>query len=72
MGITSQRLFELGMVDQVIQEPLGGAHRDVDLMATRLKAALIENLALLDKMPADQLVETRFKKYMRFGRYKVA
>ncbi len=70
MGITSSRLRALNLVDQVIAEPLGGAHRDSDEMAARLKASLLENLFALRKLPPDQLVVARFERLMRYGNYK--
>jgi len=70
MGITSSRLRELDLVDQVIAEPLGGAHRDPDEMAARLKASLLENLFALRKVPPDELVVARFERLMRYGNYK--
>ncbi len=70
MGITSKRLLELQLVDQVIEEPLGGAHRDPEAMAVRLRKALTDHLAHLESIPVAQLVEMRFQRLMRFGRYR--
>jgi acetyl-CoA carboxylase carboxyl transferase subunit alpha len=70
MGITSERLKELGLIDWVIEEPLGGAHRNVDEMAQSLKKALKESLARLDTMSMDDLVSARYQKYMQVGNYK--
>jgi len=70
MGITSSRLLELGLVDQVIPEPLGGAHRDLDEMAARIKATLLENILALQKLPASQLVGARYERLMRYGQFK--
>lgn len=67
MGLTAARLKELGLVDQVIPEPLGGAHRDHDLMAERLKAALIENLDRLTAMSEDSLMDRRYNRLMSYG-----
>ena len=69
MGITSQRLKELGFTDQVIQEPLGGAHRDVEAMALNIKNALVENLEYLENIPLDKLLEQRYERYMKIGNY---
>lgn len=69
LGLTSSRLLELRLVDQVIPEPLGGAHRDVDATAARLKAALIEGIAELKRIPAQQLVEQRYDRLMRYGQF---
>ncbi len=67
MGLTAGRLHELGLVDQVIPEPLGGSHRDHDLMAERLKAALVENLDRLQKLPEDALMDKRYNRLMSYG-----
>lgn len=67
MGLTAGRLHELGLVDQVIPEPLGGAHRDHDLTAERLKAALIENLARISAWPEDSLMDKRYARLMSYG-----
>lgn len=69
LGLTSSRLLELRLVDQVIPEPLGGAHRDVDAIAARLKAALLEGIAELKQIPAQQLVEQRYDRLMRYGQF---
>jgi acetyl-CoA carboxylase carboxyl transferase subunit alpha len=67
MGVTSQRLEELGIVDHTIPEPLGGAHRNVSAMAANIKAALIEQLDRLTAMDTDELVERRYKRLMSYG-----
>lgn len=72
MGITSQRLKELELIDQVIKEPLGGAHRDVDAMAQNIKSFLAESLDILDKMPADKLLEQRYERLMQYGNFASA
>jgi acetyl-CoA carboxylase carboxyl transferase subunit alpha len=69
LGITSGRLYELGLIDQIIPEPLGGAHRDVDVMAESIKSSLIKTLGLLKKKSADELVEGRYKRLMSYGQY---
>lgn len=70
MGITSQRLKELGLVDQVINEPLGGAHRDIDAMSASLKTALLENLELFESTPLDKLLEQRYTRLMQYGNFE--
>lgn len=67
MGVTSERLQELGIVDHTIAEPLGGAHRDVAATAANIKAALVEQLDRLCAMEVDELVERRYKRLMSFG-----
>lgn len=69
MGITSRRLHELGLVDRVIDEPLGGAHRDASGMADRLQAALIEELSGLHGKSAAALIADRHEKLRAYGRY---
>ena len=67
MGVTSERLVELGIVDQTIAEPLGGAHRDVAATAANIKAALIEQLDKLQAMELDELVARRYQRLMSYG-----
>jgi acetyl-CoA carboxylase carboxyl transferase subunit alpha len=69
LGITSGRLYELGLVDQIIPEPLGGAHRDVDATAENIKRSLRKTLDLLQKKPVDELVESRYKRLMSYGQF---
>ena len=70
MGITSGRLKELGLVDRVVDEPLGGAHRDPAAMAATLRAALLEELATLSGQPSEALVNARHEKLRAYGRYR--
>lgn len=70
MGITSRRLSSLGLIDRVISEPLGGAHRDVDATAQSIKQALNDSLAKLDGMSLDELLESRYERLMSYGEYK--
>lgn len=67
MGVTSERLVELGIVDQTIAEPLGGAHRDVAATAANIKAILIEQLDKLQAMDLDELVARRYQRLMSYG-----
>ena len=69
MGITSWRLKELGLIDQIVPEPLGGAHRNMDAMANNLKAALLENLEVLENISLDKLLETRYQRLMQYGNF---
>ncbi len=69
MGITSKRLKSLGLIDQIIKEPLGSAHRDMDLMAANVKSALLENLDLFEHMPLDKLLGQRYERLMKFGNF---
>ncbi|MFM2485864.1 acetyl-CoA carboxylase carboxyl transferase subunit alpha [Celerinatantimonas yamalensis] len=67
MGITAQRLKELDLIDSIIEEPLGGAHRDVEKMAGRLKEKLVTDLSVLQQQSIEQLLEARYKRLMGFG-----
>ena len=67
MGITAARIKELGLIDEVIAEPLGGAHRAHEQMAASLKQALIRDLAKLDKLSVPELLDRRYKRLMSFG-----
>ncbi|MBV5311100.1 acetyl-CoA carboxylase carboxyl transferase subunit alpha [Chromatium okenii] len=70
MAITSDKLMEQGLVDHIIKEPLGGAHRDPDAVAKSLKAVLIERLDALAAVPLDTLIAARYKRLMGYGRFK--
>jgi acetyl-CoA carboxylase carboxyl transferase subunit alpha len=70
MQLTADKLLKLKLIDQVIAEPLGGAHRDYDAMAKRLKQCLNDNLRQLSQMPVEQLVTERYQKLMSFGKEK--
>jgi acetyl-CoA carboxylase carboxyl transferase subunit alpha len=67
MGVTSTVLEELGIVDETIEEPLGGAHRDPEAMAGRLQERLSEQLDQLRKVPVDELLEKRYQRLMSYG-----
>jgi acetyl-CoA carboxylase carboxyl transferase subunit alpha len=70
LGITSDRLLELGLVDRVINEPLGGAHRAFEIMATRIKSALLETLEELDRLDPNQRLERRYRRLMDYGAFQ--
>lgn len=72
LGLTAPRLKELGLVDKVIREPVGGAHRNPKQMATRLKAVLLNQLKALDKRAPEQLVSSRYKRLRDYGAYEAA
>jgi acetyl-CoA carboxylase carboxyl transferase subunit alpha len=69
MNITSQRLKELGLIDLVIPEPLGGAHRDMETMAKNLSTTLQTNLAALEQMTLDELIAARYQRLMKIGHF---
>ncbi len=70
LGIVSSKLSELGLVDEVVEEPLGGAHRDVDKIAGSLRATLTEQLSELDQLSLDALVARRYERLMGFGEFR--
>lgn len=69
MNITSERLKELGLINDVIQEPLGAAHRDIELAGMNLKAALLKELKALDKLSVDDILAKRYQRLMDYGVY---
>ncbi|MGD8308327.1 MAG: acetyl-CoA carboxylase carboxyl transferase subunit alpha [Chromatiales bacterium] len=69
MAITSDRLKDLGLIDQIVPEPLGGAHRDPEGMARSLKTALLEGLERLDSSSIDKLLDTRYERLMGYGAF---
>lgn len=70
LGITSGRLKELGLIDRIIDEPLGGAHRDVDMMANNVRIALAEDLDILGRLDMEELLVQRYQRLMSFGNYE--
>ncbi|KQX98838.1 acetyl-CoA carboxyl transferase [Rhodanobacter sp. Root480] len=70
LGMTAPRLLELGLVDKVVREPLGGAHRNPRSMAIRLKAVLLNQLDQLQAMPTTDLLEQRYKRLRGYGAYQ--
>ena len=72
LGITSGRLKTLGLIDKIVPEPLGGAHRDPQAAFHALKRALAEALKQLQEMKPKELVETRLERLMGYGKFKEA
>ncbi len=70
LGITSDRLLELNLVDEVIKEPMSGAHRDLDVTSENMRASLSENIARLTKMNTSDLLEARFERLTSYGIFK--
>ena len=70
LGLTAQRLKEIGMIDRIIEEPLGGAHRDLKGMIAILKQALAESYEQLKDVPIDDLLEARREKWLNYGKFK--
>jgi len=67
LNITADRLAKLGLLDEVIEEPLGGAHRDAAAMSASLKAALLKHLDGLESIPRDELRAARSRRIASFG-----
>lgn len=70
MGITATRLKSFGLIDKIVHEPLGGAHRDPDATAQSLKKALQDALKQIGALSIDELLEARFARLMAYGRTK--
>jgi acetyl-CoA carboxylase carboxyl transferase subunit alpha len=70
MGITADKLHEQGLIDEIVPEPLGGAHRDPAEMAETLRGALARHRARLDGLPTDQLMMTRYQRLVSTGRFR--
>ena len=70
LGITAPRLKQLGLVDKVVSEPIGGAHRDPAAMIVTLKKALAEALKALSELSLDELVERREDRIVSYGKFK--
>jgi acetyl-CoA carboxylase carboxyl transferase subunit alpha len=69
LRLTAEHLLALGAVDDVIEEPLGGAHRDHHQMAARLKMYLVRTLRELLAVPNDALLEQRYERFRRIGEF---
>ena len=67
MNITADKIKELGLIDNIVAEPLGGAHRDYDVMALNLKQRLLLDLSELQNLGTDKLIEQRFNRLMNYG-----
>ena len=72
LGITATRLKALGLIDKIITEPLGGAHRDPEMMMLHMKKALTESWRVLREKSLDALLAARFEKLMGYGKFKQA
>jgi acetyl-CoA carboxylase carboxyl transferase subunit alpha len=70
LGITAQRLKSLGLIDKIVSEPLGGAHRDPQAMFISLRKAIGEALKGLQEKPADKLVIERQRRLLQYGKFK--
>ncbi|WP_022654015.1 acetyl-CoA carboxylase carboxyltransferase subunit alpha [Aquaspirillum serpens] len=72
LGITASRLKTLGLIDKVITEPIGGAHRDTHQMMQQMKRTIAESLRQLQGQSIDQMLDARFERLMAYGRFKEA
>ena len=72
LGLTAKRLKSLGLVDKVVREPIGGAHRNPRQTATRLKAVLMNELDQLQQLPVDTLLQRRYERLRSYGAYEAA
>jgi len=70
MAITADRLAKLGLVDEIVKEPLGGAHREPQAMADSLKEAILRHLREVEQWPEDQLLERRYARLRGQGIYR--
>lgn len=70
LGITASRLKTLGLIDKVIPEPVGGAHRDTHQMMQQMKRTIAESLRQLQGQSIDQMLNARFERLMAYGRFK--
>lgn len=69
LGLTATQLFEGRLIDKIVEEPLGGAHRDPELMAQNLKRSLNDSLRTLKHLSVEELLEKRHQKLMNYGKY---
>lgn len=67
LGVTSERLKSLGLIDEIVQEPLGGAHRDPEALMSNIKMAISNQLEQLQAMPVDELVKQRQQRLLDYG-----
>ncbi|MGY0611648.1 acetyl-CoA carboxylase carboxyltransferase subunit alpha [Luteimonas sp. A501] len=72
LGLTAKRLLGLGLVDKMVREPIGGAHRNPRQMALRLKAVLVNEIDALEGLPVDALLEKRYRRLRGYGAYEAA
>ena len=70
LGITSDRLLQLGLVDEVIPEPLGGAHKDKEKVAMQVGECLTAQLDELDGLTTEALLEERYQRLLSYGEFK--
>jgi acetyl-CoA carboxylase carboxyl transferase subunit alpha len=71
LGLTAQRLLEHQLIDKIVPEPLGGAHRDPTAMAAQLKSILLSELATLENVPVGDLLQKRYERLRSYGAYEI-
>ncbi|MEP7098129.1 MAG: acetyl-CoA carboxylase carboxyl transferase subunit alpha, partial [Dokdonella sp.] len=69
LAMTAPRLLELGLIDKVVREPLGGAHRNPRSMAIRLKAVILNQLDELEALDTQALLDQRYRRYRQYGAF---
>jgi len=69
LNLTADRLHSLGLIDEVIEEPLGGAHRNLEKMAKAIKGRMKASLAELTALPVDQLLSQRYDHWLQLGKH---
>jgi acetyl-CoA carboxylase carboxyl transferase subunit alpha len=70
LGITSSRIKTLGLIDKIVSEPLGGAHRDHPMMMQTLKKSLLDSLASIADLSPTKLVQNRYERIMAYGKFQ--
>ena len=70
LGLTSSRLKKFGLVDEVIPEPLGGAHKEPDVVAERIANCIEAQLEELDQLTTDQLLDARYRRLLAYGEFQ--
>ena len=71
LGLTADRLRDLGLVDRILSEPLGGAHRDPHLMGASMKKVLTDQMRHFITMPIDELVQRRLERLLQYGKFEI-
>ena len=70
MKLTAKDLFETGIIDEIIKEPIGGAHRDAEVIAQEVKNSIIKNLKFFENLSGEEIYEQRKEKFLKIGRDK--
>ena len=72
LKLTAEHMLDFGLIDDVVKEPLGGAHKDPEKMAKVLKSHIKKEIAALRELPVDKMIEQRIAKYAKMGEFDVA